>query len=636
MRRSASPLATPFISQPVRNQLCTAYGIAAANCVAGNATEFRANVARRFVEAGPRVYSYDNVTHQYTAGLRGSIPYLDSWTYDAYYQQGRSDQTQTTANGFSLSKLQQAVRATNSNTCTVTTGGCVPINLFGGAGTITPAMLAFLSIPTFQTTQVTQQVTALSANGEIAVARSPLAKNGLSLALGGEKRTVFGGNKSDAVVQTQGELLGSGAPTPDRSGELRFTEYFVEAEMPLIQNMTAIESLNLRGGYRQTEFKTSAGANQSYGSWKAGLDWAPIKGLRFRGEQQRATRAPNVNELYQPVTTGLSTLAVDPCQGANISAAQAGQAGTLTNLCQQTGVPTAQIGAVAAPSSSQINNTAGGNPNLQPEKADTTTIGFVWDPSFAPSLSVNLDYWRIKIDGAVSNATAAQVVQGCYNTTGLNPTLAYNVFCQAIQRDPLNGGLNGTGSKGVITQSSNLGTYDYSGVDVGATYRLPLSMLGAPRWGRVDLSLQYSYLNKADIKTLPTLATIEQAGHYGVDVGNPYPRHRFSQRSTWTFDAFSLGYNWRYIGKTTVQDNQIAGNQPQFNSIKSYNYVDLNATWQVVKNLKLSLTVNNLFDKEPPFTGTGIGPGASNFGNTFPAVYDVIGRRYTVSATASF
>ena len=77
------PIGNPYITQPVRDQLCGAYGISAANCVAGNATEFRANIARRFVEAGPRVYSYDNTSLQYTTGLRGAIPYLDSWSYDA-------------------------------------------------------------------------------------------------------------------------------------------------------------------------------------------------------------------------------------------------------------------------------------------------------------------------------------------------------------------------------------------------------------------------------------------------------------------------------------------------------------------------------------------------------------------------
>jgi iron complex outermembrane recepter protein len=628
------PIGNPYITAPIRQQLCAAYSISAANCLANGTTEFRANIARRFVEAGPRIYSYDNTSTQYTAGVRGSVPMFDSWSYDAYYQSGRAEQIQTTGNGFSFTKLQQAVRATSTTACTVSTGGCVPINLFGPAGSISQAMLNYISIPTFQTTLVRQEVISASANGEVSAVKSPMARSPLNLAVGLEHRTVFGGNKSDSVVQTQGELLGSGAPTPDRNGELSFKEVYLEASLPLVQNKPMAQAINIGGGYRDTEFTTSSGGTKSYGSWKAGVDWTPVKGLRLRGEQQRATRAPNVNELFAPVTTGLATLAIDPCQGTRITAGDAGKAGTLTSLCQQTGVPTSQIGAVSSPSSSQINNTSGGNPNLGPETADTTTLGLVWDLGFVDNLSVSLDYWKIKVDGAVSSATAGQVINGCYDAT-LNPGFTYNVFCQAIQRDALNGTFNGTGSKGVITQSSNLGAFNYSGIDVGVAYRLPLSKIGKPNLGRVDMSLQMSLLNRADFKSLPTVATLEQAGYYGVDVGTPYSKTRFSQRTTWLLGKYSLGYNWRHVGGATEQPGGTTY-LPEYSTIKAYNYFDLNGTWQAHKNVKLSLTINNAFDKKPPFVGTGIAPGASNFGNTMPTVYDVIGRRFTLTAQATF
>jgi outer membrane receptor protein involved in Fe transport len=455
------------------------------------------------------------------------------------------------------------------------------------------------------------------------------------MAIGYEDRKVFGGNASDAVVQTQGELLGSGAPTPDRSGTLKFKEIYTEAKLPILQGKPFVYDLNLSYGYRDTKFE-SIGGSKSYGSWKKGMDYAPIKGFRFRGEVQRATRAPNVNELYAPVTTGLATLQVDPCQGASIAASAAGQAGTLTNLCQQTGVPTSQIGTVAAPSSNQINNTAGGNPNLGPEKADTTTLGLVWEPDFVEGLSVTLDYWKIKINGAVSSPSARQVVDGCY-TAALNPGFTYNSFCQLIQRDALNGGLNGTGSKGVSTQSSNLGFYNFSGVDVGANYRLPLKKVGLPSWGRVDLTMQVAFMKRADFKSLPSVATLEQAGYYSTafDDGNPYVKVRFNQRTSWTLGDYSAGLAWRHIGGTKVAPGS-ESTYTAANSIKAYDYFDLNGTWQVTKNVKLSMTVNNLFDKQPPLVGTGIGAGATNYGNTFPSLYDVIGRRYTATVQANF
>jgi iron complex outermembrane recepter protein len=591
------PIGSPFLTDAVRKQICGAYtavfalGAADPKCVLGNATEFRAGIARRFVEAGPRIYSYDNVSTQYTVGLRGAIPYLESWSYDAYYQAGRSDQQVTTANGFSATKLQNAVRSLNGTTCTVG-GSCVPVNLFGAAGTITQPMLDYLSTPTFRTTEVRQDVIALSANGEVGLITSPFAKNPLGVAVGFEKRTVFGGNKSDAVIQTTGELLGSGAPTPDRSGELKFTETYAELSLPLVQKQPFFESLGIQGGYRDTKLSTSAGTSQGYGSWKAGGDWSPMKGLRFRGEQQRATRAPNVNELYAPITTGLSTINAstgDYCGGAKINAADAGKAGTLTALCQATGVPTSQIGALAEPSANQINNTGGGNPNLAPEKADTTTLGLVWEPGFVDNLSISLDYWKIKIKGAVGSATATQILTGCYDAAS-NPSYSNNLFCQLIQRDPLTGGLNGTASKGVITQSSNLGQYDYSGFDIGATYRLPLKNLDMPSLGRVDFKLDVSLLQKADILTVPGTPTIVQAGYYGVDVGTPYAKTRFNQRTTWTVGDFSVGYVWRFIGATVAQQGTVLcstttppDKQPCIQdanaTIQAHNYFDLNGSW---------------------------------------------------------
>lgn len=632
----AIPIGNPYITPAVRQQLCSAYGISAANCVAGSTTEFQANVSRRFVEAGPRIYRYDNTVMQYTAGVRGAIPYLDSWSYDAYYQAGRSDQVLTTGNGFGFTKLQNAVRAVNPTTCIGSPTGCVPINLFGGAGTISQAMLDYISIPTFQTARVTQEVLAASANGEVGLVKSPFAKNPLGLAVGLEQRKVFAGNQSDVSVQTQGEILGSGAPTPDRSGNLKFNETYVEASMPLVQGKPFLQSLGVAGGFRSTESTAGVNATQSYTSWKGGMDWSPMKGLRFRAEQQRATRAPNVNELFAPVVTGLATRSVDPCQLALINVADIGKAGTLTSLCQSTGVPASQVGAVAPPSSSQINNTSGGNPNLKPEKADTTTYGFVWEPEFVSNLSLTVDFWQIKLKEAVSNATTDQVLDGCY-TSALNPGLsASNPFCQSIQRDPGNGGLNGTGSLGVVTQSSNLGAYNFKGIDLGGTYRLPMKTFGMPQLGRVDVNFQGSFLQRADFKSLPSTAVIPYAGHYGTGVGVPYPKVKFSQRTTWNFSDFSVGYNWRFIGSTNLQDDQRGKFLAQNESIKAVSYIDLNGSWQATKNLKLSLTVNNAMDKQPPIIGTGVTTGSYNFGNTIPLLYDVIGRRYTVSATASF
>lgn len=72
----------------------------------------------------------------------------------------------------------------------------------------------------------------------------------------------------------------------------------------------------------------------------------------------------------------------------------------------------------------------------------------------------------------------------------------------------------------------------------------------------MDFGLSWSYLQKADFKSLPTVATLPLAGYYGVDVGTPYTKDRFSQRATWHLGAFSLGYNWRFIGSSESSEVQ--------------------------------------------------------------------------------
>jgi len=642
------PIGNPFIPNAMRAQLCAAFiagenakltatppgvpnaaliaALQPANCVLGNTQEVTLNLSRRITENGPRINDFDNTSTQWTAGVRGSLPFLNTWSYDAYLQRGTSDQLSTRVNWGSAGKLQQALRSVDPTRCTVTTGGCVPINVFGAEGSITPAMLAFFNQTSVQTTTVTQTISNASVSGDLGVVKSPFAKAPISLALGLEERTMSAGNLSDGPSQINGEVLGTGAPLPDRRGELSLKEGFVETIVPLAGGLPGVHALNFEGGYRDSKFKTVAGS-QSYGSWKYGVDYAPIKGLRFRAMQQRATRSPNINELYQPIVSGLSVRTIDPCQLALVSAAQANTDGTLANLCRVTGVPLAQFGNVPAPAAGQISNTGGGNPNLSPEEADTTTIGFVWEPEFVKGLSFTLDYYKIEINKAVSSATVNQVLDGCY-TAALNPGFsASNPFCGLIARNITTGSLNG--AAGVITQTSNLGLVDTEGYDLGVSYRLQMQGLG-----RVDLGLQATQVVKSGFKSLPSVARIECVGVNGPDCGGPTAKMKWSQRATWTMGDFTAGYNWRHLGKSSIQG--APATLPQFASIKAFNYVDLSFAWQATKNLRLNLAINNASDLEAPFLGANVGTTSTNSGNTFPQWYDVVGRAYSFGATLKF
>ena len=629
------PIGNPYIPQAAREQICARRGIPAANCVAGNATIVPLLVNRRFTELGPRYNDFDNKTLQYTIGLKGEIAY--DWTYDAYWSRGQADQAQQRRNWGSLAKVGQALNALNTTTCVVNTNGCVPLNVFGAEGSITPAQAAFINSSALLNQTVKQDVASLAFSGNLGnTIRSPFAADPISMSLLGESRKVSAGTQSDAASQLQGEVLGTGAPTPDRSGTFKLKEYAVEMLVPLVKDVPFVKTLNMEVGYRQTEFKT-ASAKNDYGSWKAGGEWAVVDMFRVRGMVQKATRAPNVNELFAPNVTGLSNLATDPCQLANINKADAAKAGTLSNLCVQTGVPLSEVGSLPAPSSGQINNLSGGNAALGPESAKTKTIGFVVEP--LPKLAISVDYYEIKITDAVSSPSTTDILDRCYNA-GQNPGFTLNEFCGMVGRNTINGTFNGNEARGVTTPLSNLGTQRTSGVDLNVAYRLAFSKLGMDsRWGGLDISLGANRVNSYKFQATPSSVERDCLGYYSVACNNvvsaPVYKNKFNQRTNWNMGAFSVGYNWRYVSGVIEEPGGTVF-LPAFASIPSYSYVDLNANWNINKNIRVNLSVTNAANKKPPIVGGSIGGTGPNSGNTFPQSYDAVGRYVTLGASVKF
>jgi outer membrane receptor protein involved in Fe transport len=294
---------------------------------------------------------------------------------------------------------------------------------------------------------------------------------------------------------------------------------------------------------------------------------------------------------------------------------------------------------LSQPSAGQINNLSGGNTALEPEEADTTTFGIVFEPEFAKGLSVSLDFYQIDLTKAISSASVTDILTQCYSASA-NPNRSFNAFCALIFRNPLNGTFNGAEARGVFTALSNLGTYKTRGYDLKINYRLALRDLGLdPKWGRVDLGLDYNKVEKLEFQATPAAINRDCNGFYSVACANafqsPLFKQKFVQRTSWNVGDFTLGYVWRQLGKT-VEEPLAPNFLPAFSSIDTYNYFDLNASWQATKNLRLSLAVNNAGDKDAPNVGNTISGTSYNSGNTFPQTYDVIGRYYSLSATLKF
>jgi len=639
------PLSNPFLPAGVRNQLCAAgdfntalagqQGLTPAQCnAAGAATsvndpnfrEIEITTERRFIESGPRVTDFTTQTFQFMGGLRGPLTANLDWDVSASYGQSSRVQSALTA---SRDKLQQSLRAFNPNTCSVTTGGCVPINIFGAQGTISQAASDFVALTAYSFVDTKLTTAQGTVSGDLGFS-SPMANEPIGIAAGLEYRKYEGFSRGDAISSVPGAVLGAGAAALPQKGQYDTQEAFIELIVPLIEDRPFFHSLTLEAGFRYSDYSTSGG-NETY---KIGGSWEPIPDIKFRGVYSRAVRAPNLAELFQPQVVALASLSTDPCQGQFPVADAA-----LRALCIATGVPADRIGTLPAPSSGQIQTTQGGNPNLGPEVATTITAGVVLQPRFIPGFALTVDWYDIKVVDAITNPTVLDVINGCF-TTQLNPTRdPNNAQCKLVQRNLTTGRLDGdaTTTPGPILALSNQGLLRTSGWDVGLSYRRDLG------FAMLNLGFNGNYTEKSKFRATPASINRECVGFYSTSCTPIQPEFTWNQRTTLSFGDVDLSLLWRHISSAEVEPlaNIPTATNPNpvfdaFEKIPAYDYFDLSFRASVTSTMNFVFTVSNLFDKDPPIVGNTVAGGAFNAGNTFPSNYDAVGRRYVAGVNLRF
>jgi len=627
------PLNNPYIPDNMRQQICTELNIGADECTSGldGNGELRyapLQIGRRITEMGARQNNYDAKNFQTTLDLRGDVN--DHWRYDGYWSYGESEQLQSVVNWSALSKVRQAINAISVNECLDPSGGCVPLNLFGPEGSISADQYDFIQLSAFAIQSVEQTNAAFNVDGDLGNVKSPWADYPIGISAGVEYRRMVAGISPDAAYQAPGEIMGLSSSVFNFRGGFNIREAYLESILPLVSGRTGAENLSLELGYRHSEFSNTSGFDDNYGSWKYGLSWTPVETMKLRLMRQRATRAPNVGELFTPARTGVQPVNDDPCgmlgavEGANVNTP-----GTLAYLCNQTGVPAAIIADLPLSATRETNLVLGGNPQLRPEKADTTTVGLVWTPT--DRLSVTLDWWDIEVNEAISTPVAQDVVYGCYDAA-LNPGLQFNEFCALIARNPLTGNFRGAEARGITLPLSNSGFIQKTGIDLGV--RLAHDLPG--RFGRMQYALDVSKVTRDDFQATPASSWRDCLGYFGVSC---VPSHdlRSNLHAIWTVQDISMSLVWRYFGALNLDPVQEAREGPfVFNHIAAYSYFDLGVSWQSPWHTEINLSVNNLFDKKPPVVGGSVGNAQAGSGNTFPQWYDVIGRFVTLGVSFRF
>lgn len=588
-----------------------------------------AQILRRNVEGGPRRDDLQHTSYRAVLGTRGDLG--SAWNYDIYYQYGRTNFAETYFNDASVIRMTRALDVvtgpTGAPVCRSTLDGtdpnCVPWDIFGQ--NVSPAAVAYIGVPGFQRGVNTEQVVSGYINGDLGSYgfQSPWADAGVNMVLGAEYRKETLDFSADVSFQT-GDLAGQGAPTLPVAGAFSVKEIFTEWQIPIIRD-SFIEDFTIHAGYRYSDYSTGATTD----TYKIEAELAPTRDLRFRGGYNRAVRAPTVQDLFAPQRVVLDGT-TDPCAGAAITAAQTG--------CLAQGL---RVGQVVAPNpAAQYNGLVGGNPNLNPETADTYTAGVVLTPTFLPGFIASVDWFKISLTGAIQGIGADTIVSVC--TTTADP-----FFCGLVNRDA-SGSLWRTSDGYIEDLSQNIGGVSTEGVDITASYTREIGSLG-----RLSLSFVGTYLDSLVTDTgLAASGSFDCVGLYGNVCGTPNPKWRHQARLSFDLPSgIGTSLRWRHFSSVTLdalesnpnlRNTAAAGPapggvaRPGLAGFPSVDYFDLSFSFRLGDNYNFTLGANNLLDKSPPLTGSQACPSGPCNGNTFAQVYDALGRYIYVGVTLDF
>jgi iron complex outermembrane receptor protein len=629
----------PLLTAQEVATICTPTNLAenhAANPTAGlGPRDFIIGLGRRNVEGGGRQDNYTSNSIRQVLGVKG--PINDVWTYDSYAQVGITQFGDIEANFLGTQQIANALNvvanpavggvagvATGAPVCQSALNGadttCVPWNIWQKGG-VTPAALTYLTIPATYSSDAKEYLADGSVTGDLGKYgwKLPTAASGLNVNVGAEYRQenfVF----SPDFIYLNGFQAG-GAPSKAIDGGFRVWEGFTELRLPLIDEKPGAYLLSLDAGYRYSSYTLGFNTN----TYKMGLEWAPIQDVRLRAGYNRAVRAPNINELFQPATVGSGGTA-DPCWGpAPVLSAAA---------CARTGVTAAEYTHITANPAAQINTQVGGNPNLIPESADTYTYGIVFQPQAIPGLVASVDAFDIKIKKTIISLTSNTVISNCALTGDAT-------LCGYIHREAGTGSLWFSTADFVEANYKNIGTLSTKGADLAAHYRLNIGSAG-----KLAFNLAGTYTRDFLTQPLPTGAAFDCAGFWGSTCGAPLPKWRHVLNTTWgaPWAGLDLTVRWRMIGKSSVDrssaDPQLAAAfYPYTAHIPNYNYLDLSAAIPIGHNVDFRLGVNNIADKNPPLILNGSFsdcPNTSCNDNTWVGTYDTLGRYIYAHLSAKF
>jgi iron complex outermembrane receptor protein len=530
-------------------------------------------IGRRVVENGPRRYDQSVDTYYVAATLDGSFQaFGHDWYWDVNGVWGRNRAEQEVHGNINAQNLARAL-----GPVAACTAPCVPFNIFGGQGSITPAMLDYVAFT--QRDSSRQRLWDFSAN--ISGGLFDLPGGAASIAIGVEHRDLSGRFDPDPVVAAG---LGSDIPALPTSGGYDVNEAYAELRLPLLRDTPFFHRLELTGAARYSDYSTSGSTT----TFSAGINWEPVEDLLFRGSWAEGFRAPSIGELFGTPSRFDQEVA-DPCSGLT-----AGSPANIRTNCIAEGVPAnnsyVQLNA-------QLPVITGGNPDLDPESSESWGFGMVWRPGFLPRLSLEANYYNIKVDGAIAAIDAGTLLGRC--ATNGDP-----LSCAAIDRS----------ASGQVTQIrgllQNIASIETDGVDLTLIYRG-----GAGPAGTFNITWTNTFLFNYHV-TVPATNGVTVIEREGTEQGSPdqaFPKFKSTGIIDWTLNNFGASLTGRYI------EGVEEGNG---NELGARFYTDVQLRWSppwMDNRFGIAIGANNLFNVDPPACFT------CGLNNMDPTTYDVPG-----------
>lgn len=359
---------------------------------------------------------------------------------------------------------------------------------------------------------------------------------------------------------------------------------FAEIATPLVgpdNAIPGIERLDLSAAVR-TENYSDFGTTINP---KIGLAWQPFAGVLLRASAGSSFRAPallEVRDVFRISNTQLPAIG-----GGN----------------------------------RQVISLGGGNENLDPETARSLTISATWTPVRVPGLSLDASYFQTRFSNRIGQPANENILQALTNpifapfVTFIDPVgnpddRARVMALMASPNSTIQPTIDPTVFSAIVDgRFVNSARVDIRGFDLAARYRASIGE------HRLALSANASILIDFKDQITPVSPLIERVG----TLGNPVD-FRVRATADWSWRELGINLALNHVGPYT--DNISSPVRP----IKAWTSVDVqfrltsNATTGLARGISAALTVQNLFDRDPPFVDRSLGFGYD------PANADVLGR----------